>query len=318
MLIGIWRIFVYGVQGFRRNIWLSVIAVITMTLTLTTMTIFVLGDSVASKQYEELNKKIDYIVFIKDAASDADVQNFYNQVVNEPEVAKSTLKSKDDARKEFEAKFKDVEEFAGLITADSNPLPRQIEVSFHDPGIQIEGFNKFVTDKKFEGVVERTSYRSNKGTIDNYLHTVNILRILGLFFTIFFTLVAILVILNTIRLAIYSRREEIEIMRLVGGTRGYIRGPFLVEGAFFGLLGALFSAILFWAILRQLEQILANSQNLGTGNGITDTLSASFGQITLPGQFNNLFTQVLVLQVAAGLILGIICSFIAARRYLKE
>jgi cell division transport system permease protein len=318
MLVSIWRIFQYGVQGFRRNIWLSVIAVITMTLTLTTITIFALGDVIAVREYAEMNKKIDYIVFVKDSAAEADVQNFYLQIQGRGEVATTTLKTKDDARKIFEEQNKGVTELAGLITDDNNPLPREVQVTFHDPTQQIESFNTFVVDKKFEQVVERTSYHRNRGAIDNYARTVNVARLLGLFFTGFFIIVAVLVILNTIRLAIFARREEIEIMRLVGGTRGYIRGPFLVEGAFFGLLGALCSSVLFWVILRQLEQQLSDSQRLGTTNAITDMLNLAFGQITLPGQFNSLFSQLFLAQLLIGLVLGTLCSYVAARRYLRE
>lgn len=313
----IFRILRYGIQGFRRNIWLSIIAIITMTLTLTTITVFVLGDMVANKQYEEFNKKIDYIIFIKDAAADADVDSFFSQVKAREEVSQSGFYSKEDIRKKFEESFKENEALRGIVTAENNPLPREVDIRFHDPR-SIDTFDKFVAQPRFEQIVESTSYKSNRGAIDNYVRTTNVLKVFGLFFTGFFILIAVLVIFNTIRLAIFARREEIEIMRLVGATKGYIRGPFLIEGMLFGVMGALFSAVLFWGLLRQLQLVLQDSLRYGTTNFINDLLSSSMSNITSASGFNDLFMRLLLTQIAAGVLLGTICSYVAARRYLRE
>ena len=313
------RILLYGIQGFRRNIWLSVIAIITMVLTLTTITVFAIGDVVVTKEYQQINGKIDYIVFLQDSASDADVSNLITQIDDRPEVTASKLLGKDQVRQAFEENTQSLESLKGIVTADNNPLPREIDIKFHDPQ-QIDTFDRFVNQPRFSQVIENTSYQynKNKGAIDNYLRTANFLKIFGLFFTGFFVFISILVILNTIRLTIFSRREEIEIMRLVGATYSYIRGPFLVEGMLFGLLGALFSGMLFWGLLHQLQEVLLDSVRYGTTNVINDLFSTSLGTIVSNSGFNTLFLQMLALQILIGVLLGTLCSALAARRYLRE
>ena len=311
------RILRYGTQGFRRNIWLSVIAIITMTLTLTTMTVFVVGEVVGTSKYQEFNKKIDYIIFLKDSASDADFSALSQEVQNRGEVASSLALNKEDVRKRFDAQFDSIDALKGIVTQDNNPLPREIDVKFHDPS-QIDSFDGFIHQAKFEQIIEKTSYQTNKQLISNYVRGTNILKVFGLFFTGFFMVIAVLVILNTIRLAIFSRREEIEIMRLVGATSGYIRGPFLIEGVLFGIIGSLLTAVLFWVLLHQLQIILIQSQSAGTTNSITEVFGTALGSITTSHGFDLWFGRILGLQVGVGLILGILCSFIAVRRYLRE
>ncbi|MBU6389568.1 ABC transporter permease, partial [Patescibacteria group bacterium] len=303
--------------GFRRNIWLSVIAIITMTLTVTTITIFALGNVVAAKKYQEFNNRIDYNIFIKDSASDADVSQFRMLIGQRGEVASDTYLSKDAVRQRFEHEFAGEASLKGLFTPDNNPLPREIDVRFKDPK-DIASFNSFVRQNRFQQIVDDTSYRNNSQEIDTYIRLTNFFKIFGLSFTGLFVIIAILVILNTIRLAIYSRREEIEIMRLVGATRGYIRGPFLMEGVLFGVLGSMISAVLAWVFLRQLQTLLESSFNTQTTNFITDLFGSTFGVITNGSTFNTFFAQIFLMQLAIGLILGVFCSYIAVRRYLKE
>ena len=316
-MISIWRIVRYGVQGFRRNIWLSAIAIITMILTIVTITIFALGNIVATKKYQEFNTKIDYNIFIKDGASDADVSVLKQSVTDRPEVQSNIYYDKEAVRKRFDQIFSSEDALKGLFTPDNNPLPREIDVKFKNPN-QIDSFDQFVRQKRFEQVIDDTSYRNNKSLITNYIRLTNFLRIFGISFTVFFVFIAVLVILNTIRLAIYSRREEVEVMRLVGATQSYIRGPFLVEGILFGALGSLVSAVLTWAFLRQLQVVLASSLSDNTTNFISDLFSGSFENITTISGFNNLFGQLFILQLGVGMALGVICSYLAVRRYLKE
>jgi cell division transport system permease protein len=315
----LWRILKYGVQGFRRNIWLSVIAVITMSLTLAMISIFFVGDIVATKQYQELNQKIDYVVFLNDSASDADVTLLRDQINDQPEVQSSVYYSKNQVRLKFENEFGQVSAFKGIITSENNPLPREIDVKFFNPQ-QIDIFDKFVNQARFSQIVENTSYsyQANHVSIENYVHTTNMLKIFGLFLTGFFVIIAVLVILNTIRMAIYSRREEIEIMRLVGATHSYIRGPFLVEGVFFGLIGAAITALMSWILLHQLQKVLADSLKFGTTNFINDLFGSSLNMITKVSGFNSFFSQLAIMQIVVGILLGVSCSYLAARRYLKE
>jgi len=314
MISGFGRILAYGVQGFRRNLWLSVIAIITMVLTIVTLTIFAMGDVVITQQYKAFNQKFDYIIFIRNEASDADVALLRQQVANRPEVSTTDYISKDQALVQYNKIFSGEPDLL-IFTKDNNELPREITAKFSDPS-KIDAFNSFVSQDRFKQIIQKTSYTRNRGIIDNYLHFTSLIRLFGLAFSVFFIMIAGVIILNTIRLTIFARREEIEIMRLVGATRGFIRGPFLVEGVLFGVIGALLSTLLTWVFMYQLQKVLAFS--LGTDNAITNLFRTSLSSLTTQSGFNALYTQMVLLQLLVGISLGTLCSFIAIRRYLRE
>ena len=310
-----YRILNYGIQGFRRNIWLSLIAIVTMTLTIVTISVFIVGNVVATQKYQEVNGKLDLNIFIRDAASQADVEQFRTEVESRPEVAQLDYISKDDALKRFNADPLLSAEDRQSITAENNPLPREIDVRFKDPNT-IDAFNGFVSGEKYVPLIDKTSYQNNRGAINNYLKLITFLRVFGISFTVLFLLIAILVILNTIRLTIFSRRDEIEVMRLVGATASFIRGPFLVEGILFGLIGALLAALLAWLFFFEVQRVL--NLGLGSGSSIASTFTSSLSYLTDQGRFNQLFGQLVLLQLVIGISLGTACSAIAVRRYLRE
>ncbi len=311
------RVLGYGVQGFRRNLWLSVIAIITLTMTLLTITAFTVGDIVATKKYQEFSQdKIDYVVYIQDSASDQDFNALYDQIKARPEVQTVTVVSKSDARIKFEQDHKDQPVLQGLITDDNNPLPRSIVAHFVDPN-SISVFNTFISADRYKGVVDSTSYKDNATSIDNYLHFTKILRIFGLFFTCFFVLIAVLVVLNTIRLAIFARRTEIEVMRLVGATQRYIRGPFIVEGILFAVISTLISTILTGIMLQQIDNLVQQTTVTGLGNQIAQLFSSTV-RMNGVSEVTSLLLYLFAIQLISGLVLATMCSMLAVRRYLKE
>jgi cell division transport system permease protein len=232
------RVIWFGIQGFRRHIWLSLVAVFTMSLMLTAIMLFMLVNIGLRQAYNQVNQKINYVIFLRDEASEADIQSFKSQLQNRPEVAGVSYKDKEAVREDFAKKFESSDSLKNLVTAGDNPLPRQLEISFASVE-QIKDFSTFVRQDRFKAIVENDSYLDTAQPIQNYFTFSRTVQLLTLTFTAFLVLVAIIVILNTVRLAVYSRREEIEVMRLVGATQQYIRGPFLVEGLLYGLLGAL-------------------------------------------------------------------------------
>lgn len=309
------RILLYGVTGFRRHIWLSVIAVITMTMTLMTVTVFAITDVIAAQQQQELENKIDYIIFVDDKASDTDVSLLMTQIEAQAEVREVSLLSKEDARKEFENTLGTLPELQGIITEERNPLPRQIAVNFNRVE-DITTFDQFVTQDRFKEIIFLTSFKENQDIIQNYIATANLLKIIGFAFTAFFMLIAFMVIFNVIRLAIHSRRQEIEIMRLVGASPGFIKGPFVVEAILYALLSTVAASSLTWLVLTQLKNLV--EQSYGTGG---NTLTALFGPVlTAHGEasLTSMITYLFVLQLLVAVVLGVLCSGVAVRRYLKE
>ena len=316
MMLSFWRILMYGVSGFRRHIWLSVIAIVTMTMTLMTLSIFALGDVAAVQRKAEFDKKIDYVVFLNDEASDADITLLTEQVQARPEVKSVHFADKDEVRARFDAFTKGSTDLEGIITADRNPLPREIDVKFSDVG-KISNFDQFVSQDKFKPLIFQTSYKENQGVIQNYLQTAELIRVIGIAFAAFFILIAVLVVLNVIRLAIYSRRAEVEVMRLVGASPSYIRGPFILEGILYGVISALASAFISWGILSQLQRLLEQSYSINAENFLTDLIGPTLVTGD-PSTLSRLLSYLFLMQLGVGIVLGAVCAVLAVRRYLKE
>lgn len=315
-MINLSRILLFGVRAFRRNLLLSVVAIITLTATLMTLSLFVLADAMARQQYSESDKKINYIIFLEDAATDRDIELLTADVRSRSGIKDVVYHSKDEVRQRFEDLFSDVPQLVGIITDRSNPLPRELEVTFVNPQ-SISDFDSIAKKDQYKSVILRTSYQDNKQQIEFYLERARFVRTLGISFAAIYFLVAMIVVFNTIRLTIHSRRDEIEIMRLVGAAPGFIRGPFLVEGILYGTLSALFASLLSWPILVQLRVLAEQSIASGTDNAF----SAIFGSSFAAGQSSSitgLLSYLFVLQISAGLILGVVCSFAAIRRHLKD
>lgn len=312
------RIIWFGIQGFRRNIWLSLVAVFTMTLMLFSLTLFGVANFAALQAYKDFNKKVDYVVFVKDGASETDVQLMVAESKTRSETLEVKYLNKEDVRKNFDEMFKGDESLQGIITSESNPLPREMDVKFKDV-TKIGDFDQFIKQDKYAEVVERTSYRDNESAIQNYLKIVKMIRIVGLSLTVFLGFVFVIVIMNTIRLTIHSRRDEIDIMRLVGATWQYIRGPFLVEGVIYGVLGAIFSSLFIWGIFYKLLDVMTRDLSLSTGfNSVSVFSFIARSTFNEQNNFVSLFNQLLWMQIFVGIILGIICSAIGVRKYLKE
>jgi cell division transport system permease protein len=311
------RIFWYGFSGLVRNWWLTLVAVITMTMTLITISGVTVTNLIAEQRYRELARNVDFIVFIEDDASEDDVQILRTALEQQPGVSDVTVSSKEDALQVFTELFSNIPELAGVITAEQNPLPRDITVTFTDVS-RIEEIHTFVTDERYQGVVDRTSYERNKGSIDNFQQITTFLRWVGITIAVFFLTLSILVLLNTVRLVIHSRRTEVEVMRLVGASPSYIRGPFLVEGAAYGVAAAFISLAAMWLVLERLQALVRDSFAAGSTDILTDLFGTTLGVSGQASTLPNVLLVIFLIQLTCGIALGLGSSALAVRRYLKE
>ncbi|GAG58185.1 unnamed protein product [marine sediment metagenome] len=212
-----------------------------MTLTLLTISVFVILNLIIGTTISMVQQKIDLVVYFTESTTEEEITSLQKQVEELPEVASVDYIDKDEALEKWRQRpIK--EELKEIATEKDNPLPRSLEVKVKDLEKLGQVATYFETDE-VKPLVRKTSLHENQATIQRLLNMTNFLRKMGLIFSGFFILVSILVIFNTIRLAIYSRRDEIEIMKLVGATDAAVRWPFVVEGMFYGFLGTVLSTL---------------------------------------------------------------------------
>lgn len=259
---------------------------------------FVLVGHVAEKWAQEIENKVEIEVFLKDSAPKEDVYSIEQKIKAFKEVESIDFVSKKEALEIFKKRNKNNE--ALISNIPGNPLPASYRVLLKDPHKVSKIATKIGLFSEKETSIEDIKY--GKEFVKNLFSFTKLLRLFLFIFITFLGFASLALISNTIRLAIYSRRKEIAIMRLVGASNWFIRWPFLLEGILQGLAGALLAI----GALNLVKSILLSNLK-GDMNWLTSTLQVS------PIFYQNL----LLLLLSAGILMGSLGSVIALRRYLK-
>ena len=295
------RIFKAGILNFWRNGWVSVATILVMVLTLFVTGALVFSNVLLKSALTKIEEKVDISVYFKTGAEDSDVIGLKNQLGKLSEVQSVAYVSRQVALANFKARH------AGnaLITQSleelgENPLGASLNIRAKNPE-HYESIAKFLASPSFAEMIDKINYFQNKIVIDRLSGILSASQRVGFGTTLALAIIAVLVTFNTIRLAIYTSREEIHIMRLVGATNRYIRGPFVVEGIFYGVISAVAAMIIFYPLTFWLGP----------------KAEQFFGGPNLFQYYIANFFQLFALLLLVGVILGSLSSFIAVRRYLK-
>lgn len=301
------RIVRTGVVNFVRNLSLAAAAMAVMGVTLTILLFSLVANATFSNTIRQITDKIDVSVYLKDDVTTEQRENLMSQVTKLPNVRKVGYISKDEALAQYKAENANNVDLLQAVNETNNPLPASIQISPINPNrIQtIKDFLDKPENKKLQAP-EGTSYSGDrKAAIDKIAHATSIIREAGVAAVIIFALISVLIIFNTIRMAIFNRRDEIQIMRLLGATTSYIRGPFVVESILYGIISALVSSLFIDLLF------------IGSANALQ---ASSLGLLDI-GYANTFFKEhflmLLTLQLTIGILIGAASSVVATRRYLK-
>jgi cell division transport system permease protein len=304
--ITLMRIGRYGVSNFSRNAWLTTAATVVMILTLTIVLATFTSQLVFKDTIDQLREKIDISVYLKDGISKEDQNKLKNAIKGVSIVTSVDYVSKDEARQKFIQDSKgNLAQLQALGALDGkNPLPASFRVHVSDTN-KLDLIHKLVNQDEYKKLQSKPDSTSGprKEAIENIARGAQFTSIGGLVISVIFVVISIMIIFNTIRMAIFNRRDEIEIMKLIGAEKSFIRGPFIVEASLYGVIAALISMVLVYGILLALAR--------------PDI--ASYGIKAVPTlQFFNTWPAVIILvQIGLGIVIGMISSFMAMRRYLK-
>lgn len=306
-LITLWRIIHTGILNFMRNVTLAVAAMAVMVVTLTIVLFSLITNAAFENTIAQITSKISVSVYLQDATTDAQAKQFVKDLKRQPSVQKVQYLDKAHALQSYISQNKRNQNLVTAASEVGNPIPATIQIYPNNLN-QIPAIKTFLTlpDKRKLQTADSPSYNGDrKQAIDNITHATNVLRKIGIVTVVVFAVICALIIFNTIQMAIFNRRDEITIMRLLGASTSYIRGPFVVESTIYGLLSAVFSVL------------IVNSSFLATSNALQAS-SLGLLDINYANQyFDTHFWQLLLLQIAIGIIIGTVSSVIATRRYLK-
>lgn len=304
MWISIKRVFRSGLTSFFRNSFVSLAAVFVMT-----MTVFIIGalmflNGMVGQFVSYVKDKVDINVYFVPDASDEEIATLTEAVKNLPEVDYVTYTSKDDVLQNFKDRHEgDQLTLQALDELGDNPFGATLSIKAKEPS-QYEGVAQFLNDR-MEGsdgaaLIDEVNFENNRLVIERLERIANYAGWFGYAVIALFALVSVLITFNTIRLAIYTAREEISVMRLVGASNGYIRGPFIVEGTIYGVIAGIVAILLFFGITFAMR------------TATVEAFSVDIFNLYL-GQFLTFFFTLVV----SGAVLGAVSSYLAVRKYLS-
>lgn len=300
------RIIRTGMVNFVRNLWLAIAAMAIMIVTLTIILFSLIVNATFSNTVAQITDKIDVSIYLKDSVTTEQANGLVRQLRALPSVKQVTYLNKQQALAAYERQNAGNQSLLQAITETDNPLPATIRIKPVDLN-QINQIRAFVDKPQIAAMQSDPASDSGdrREAINKITHATNILRRAGVIAVLVFATISVLIIFNTIQMAIFNRRDELQIMRLLGASTGYIRGPFVVESIIYGLLSAIISVLLINAVF-----ITASSSLQATSFGLLDI---SYSQ----KYFESHYWTLLTIQLALGIFIGAASSIIATRRYLK-
>lgn len=297
------RMIRYGANNFTRNAWLTVAATIVMTITLLIIFVTVAAGSVLNDSIREMTRRIDMSLYVKTDISQEDSEIISNALEGLSNTETVSYISPEQGRSELAEESRTDDTALDALNEATNRLPGTFRVQL----INVED-----TSELEDFVANNSTYRANqdrnptfvtrKDTIQTLTRWAGFAQQGGIVASALFVLISSLIIFNTIRMAIFSRKEEINMMKLIGADKSFIRGPFVVEAIVYGLIAGVIATIIGVALF------------VWSKDGFS-----SFGIVMTP-TFDNLVTYiglVLLGMVVLGGIIGTISALFATRRYLR-
>lgn len=295
-----------GYRNFIRSGFTTMANTLVVTITLVVLTSIILLQATLTTSLDNIKNKVDVTVYFVTGANEKTIFEIQDDLKKIPEVADVEYTSQDEALQIFKEKHSDdYLTLQALEELNENPLGASLNIKAKDPS-QYESIVKYfdsntALSRQAQDVIYKKDYNQNKLVIDKLTSIIKGARKLGFAVTSILIIISLLITLNTIRLIIYMSREEINVMRLVGADNKYIRGPFMVSGILVGFFSAIISILIFWPISAWL------------GNNMTDFLG-----VDLYKYFKSNLFQLFFINLISGVLLGIVSSFIAIRRYLRK
>lgn len=290
-----------GWKNFSREKSLIFANIFILVLAITTLTsLFILKDA-SQFLIASIEEKVDISVYFKLEAPEEEILKLKDDVAKIPEVKEVKYISQEEALASFVNKHKDDPVLIqSLEEVGANPFSASLNISAFEAS-QYQAIADFFNNSTVTNLVEKVDYYKRKPVIEKIFSFVSSMSMLGIGLSLLLIIIAVSITFNTIRLAIYSSREEIKIQRLVGASNWFIRGPFLVQGAISGFFAFLICLVLF----SLLSWIFGPK---------TEFLFPGFNLLTF---FLANFWVIVFIQLASGVGLGVISSSFAVRKHLK-
>ncbi len=301
MFTNLSRIIKYGLAGFWRNGWLSTATIAVVFLVLVGFGGLLIFNSVTNIFIDDIQDKIDISVYFKSDATEDQIMQIQKALQSLAEVKTVDYISRDQALEIFKAQHQSDQNVSqALEELNANPLSASLNIKANELK-DYSTIDSYLAGDAFTQYISKVSYTQNVNVIDRLQKVKNMAQQGGFILIVIISLLAALIIFNTIRLAIYSSREELGIMRLVGGSNFFIRGPYMIEGMLYGLISGILSVLAITIVVYYTAPYLRIF--------VPDVNGWSY--------YTSHLVSFFIYQLIFGIGLGVISSYIAVRKYLK-
>lgn len=302
MMLQFWRVLQAGARNFVRNAWLSMAATVVMTVTLVIIVTSFVMTTALGATIKQITDKLDVSVYLQDSVTAPQLQTLENRLRATGNVADIQYISKSAALKIYNQENVTDPSLLQAVSETNNPLPASINVKANDPN-HLSGIAAVVNEPDMKALQsDAPSYSGDrKATIDKIVRISNFIKTAGLTGSIIFIVISTLIIFNTIRMAIFTRRDEVEIMQLVGATKWFIRGPFICEAALYGIIAAVIALGLSYAL------VVGGGPKISSYVDVTSTVHL----------FRAYPVAIVLVEMLIGVAIGAGSALLAISRYLK-
>lgn len=301
ILIKLKRIFKTAFASFLRNGTINIATTGIMAVTLLSISMLLILNFLGNRTIENFKNKVDISIYFFSDTPDSDITRVKDDLTALPEVKSIGYLSKDEAWERFKAKYADNPTISqGIKELDANPLYATMSIKAKNID-QYGRINEFLSKSDYAAVISKINFEQNKSQIDKLASITKSIQKGGLGISLVFSIISIFVVFNAIRITIHNYRREIKIMGLVGAENWYVEAPFIIEGAIYGVIGSIVSMI----ILAALVYFSAN------------TIDRLLGDITVAAYVKQNILFIFGVQLALGILIGVLSSVFAMRKYLR-
>ena len=299
------RIIKFGLQGFFRNFWLSLVSITMMLMALFSVTLLIGMDYTKEAAIAGVNKKVDILVSLQKDTLKEDLEILVNDLNTLKEVKKVSIITPQENKVLYEQSGlgEKAKQALEIFSEEENPFSYSLAIQAYKIN-QYQIILDFVQEEKYSSVVEYSDFHDFDQFITKIDNFANALNKYSWYITLFFGLISLVVIFNTIRISIYTRKDEIMIMKLVGASNSFVRAPFILEGVFYALVSVLILIAVVYPTVNIIQPSLTN-------------YFQDMHVINIAGYFQDNFFNIFGLQFLFLAVLNIFSTIIAIRKYLK-
>ena len=303
MLTNLQRVFKFAFIDFYRNKGISIAAIFILVITIVLVTSLFFLHGISNFIITEVENKIDIAAYFKSDTSEENILNIKDQIqAISPDIKSIEYVSKEEALNNFTQKHQDSSVFANALSqVGDNPFLPSLNITTTGTALAYEQIATILQSDQFASFIEKVDFSQKKDTIEKVFSITSNINTFGLGLAAILVFIAVLVVFNTIKLAIDNSKEEISTMKMVGASSWFVQGPFIVQGMLFGVVSFIICFLATMALAYMLSAKLA---------------------VVMPGfSLSDYFMQnlwlIVALQLGFGISLGVVSSFIVVNKYLK-